>query len=93
MSEWWRAFWAVILYGLACGILLIVFAMFPGLGIFKFVFSLGAFLLGLRFFRIYEKWSTRISFILISLVFFIIILVPLTAYLYAVKPELLPSMP
>ncbi|MBJ6363312.1 hypothetical protein ACFOQM_19005 [Paenibacillus sp. GCM10012307] len=93
MSERWRTFWAVVLYGFACGTLLTLFSMFPGLGIFKFLFSLGAFLLGLRFFRTFERWAVRIAFVLTSLVFYLIVIVILTVYLYAVKPELLPVQP
>jgi lipopolysaccharide export LptBFGC system permease protein LptF len=59
---------AVILYGISSGTLLTLFSIIPGLN--KYIFSLAALYLGFRFFRNYESLKARISFVVLSLLFF-----------------------
>lgn len=60
----------VLMYAAACGALLTAFSQISDF--IKYVFSLGAFLLGLRFFRLYDgKWM-RISFIAVAVVLFFV---------------------
>jgi hypothetical protein len=90
MSERWRVALAVILYGLACGILLSIFSVFTGLGIVRYAFSLGVLLLGIRFFKNYETISSRIIFVVLSIVFYFLTVLIIIVYTYAAGIELLP---
>ncbi|MNI02530.1 hypothetical protein D3C73_554070 [compost metagenome] len=60
-----RIIW-LLLYSLACGILLSLYINIQDL--IKFAFSLGALFLGIRFFRSNESLGMRIGFILTSIV-------------------------
>lgn len=62
----------LIAWALLTGALLFVFTIIPGL--WRYIFSLGAFFIGVRVFGMYESWKARMSYILASLVFFFLIL-------------------
>jgi hypothetical protein len=81
---------AVVLYSLACAFCLAAFAMIPN--ILKYVFSLGAFFLGLRFFGTYETWGVRLALIGLSIVFFFVFIFIYTIFA-AVNGWYLPQMP
>jgi hypothetical protein len=76
----WRGFAAALLYGIACGLLMTLFVMVPG--VIRFVFSLLALWLGLRFFRSHETLWRRIGFIAASIVFFILSVIGYTMYVF-----------
>lgn len=71
---------AVILYSLGCGILLVLFTMVESL--FRFTFSLLAFLAALRFFSTYETWGSRIAFIIVTIVFYLLFIIIYTMIAY-----------
>ncbi|XEC96983.1 hypothetical protein AB6A23_10845 [Paenibacillus tarimensis] len=75
-----RTAMGVLFYSLACGLLLSIFSFVPGL--FRYAFSLGALLLGIRFFRNYEKLSLRVIFIVLSIVFYFITAVIVSIVLF-----------
>ncbi len=85
-----RSFWAVVGYGLACAICLTFFSMIQDL--IKYAFSLGAFFLGLRFFRFYETWGVRIAFILTSIALYFVVTVIYTVLAIA-NGWPIPTMP
>lgn len=58
----------VILYASACAVLLVCFTMIEGL--VSYVFGLGVFLLGLRFFRNHPTWGIRIALIVTSIILY-----------------------
>ncbi|MUT66833.1 hypothetical protein GOM71_12930 [Paenibacillus sp. NEAU-GSW1] len=70
----------VILYAAASGVLLGLFSILTA--VVKFIFSLLALFLVLRFFKRYERWGARGAFIATALVFFFIFLVCYSAYFY-----------
>ncbi|GGG12871.1 hypothetical protein [Paenibacillus abyssi] len=73
----------VLLYSLVCGALLSVFSIVTELGLFRYVFSLAALFLGIRFFRNYDKISTRVIFIVLSIVFYFMTTIIATVILIA----------
>jgi hypothetical protein len=81
---------AVVLYSLACGLCLAAFTMIPDF--IKYLFSLGAFLLGLRFFGTYETWPMRLSLIGLSIVFFFLYIFVYTIFA-AANGWYLPQLP
>lgn len=87
----------VFLYSLAAGILMALFIMSTGTGPTRYVFSLVAVLLGIRFFKRYETLGQRISFIVIAILFSL--LLPLVYVALAltngwyVNPEYLKGVP
>lgn len=70
MSEGWKNGLLLVLYSMAVGACLMLFSMIDGL--IKYGFSLGAFLLGIRFFRTFERIGQRIGFVALSLVFYFV---------------------
>lgn len=72
---------AVMLYGFACAVLLAAFSMTPGM--LKFVFSIGAFFLGLRFFNAHDTWGVRLAFIGTAVVLYFVCVVVYTILAYA----------
>ncbi|GBF71927.1 hypothetical protein PA598K_00153 [Paenibacillus sp. 598K] len=68
-------------YSFACGLLLAVFAQMDSL--LRFAFSLGALLLGIRFFRDFESLRSRITFIALAIVFYVLITIIIIMVLYA----------
>lgn len=66
----------VILYALMAGVSLALFANIPDL--IKYVFSLLALYLGIRFFRRFETVGLRVTFIVLAIVFYFI-----TAFIFA----------
>ncbi|WP_270171977.1 hypothetical protein [Paenibacillus sp. SYP-B4298] len=90
MGERSRVFLAVVLYSLACGILLSLFSVFTNLGFIRYVFSLGVLLLGIRFFKQYESLGGRIAFVVMSIVFYLLTVLIIVAYLYMAGVNLLP---
>ena len=60
-------------WGLLTGALLFIFTIIPGL--WRFIFSLGAFYIGVRVFGFYETWQARVGYILATIVFFFVVLV------------------
>ncbi|MFD2670193.1 hypothetical protein [Marinicrinis sediminis] len=52
--------WSILLYSMAISALLAAFSLIPSL--FKYVCSIGALLLGFRFFSIHDEWRDRIWF-------------------------------
>ncbi|MBD2846152.1 hypothetical protein IDH44_13180 [Paenibacillus sp. IB182496] len=87
-----NAFW-ITGYAMVCGALLAVFSSFTGLGLLRFAFSLGALLLGIRFFRRFEKVSQRVIFVALSLVFFCLAIVVITFALIVQGQIELPAAP
>lgn len=57
----------LLLYGLAGGVLMSLFMM--SAGVTRYLFSLGAVLLGMQFFKRYDSKGLRIGFIVLVLVF------------------------
>lgn len=90
MGERSRVFWAVVLYSLACGVLLSLFSVFTNLGFIRYVFSLVVLLLGIRFFKQYETLGARIAFVVLSIVLYLLTVMIIVAYLYMTGVELLP---
>ncbi|MFD1952750.1 hypothetical protein ACFSL6_00780 [Paenibacillus thailandensis] len=68
-SKWKTALW-IFLYSVAVGALLAAFSYTPG--IVKYVFSLLALYLIIRFFRQYETWPVRILFIAQSIIMYLL---------------------
>lgn len=66
-SKWKTALW-IILYAIACGALLAIFSLVSSM--VKFLFSLLALYLIIRFFKRYETWGVRIVFILSTLIIY-----------------------
>jgi hypothetical protein len=58
----------IVLYGAAIGLLLMLFTSISI--IVRYVFSLGAIFVGIRFFSKFDKLSHRVWFIVLSLFFF-----------------------
>lgn len=81
---------AVILYGLLCGALLAAFTLITGL--IKFIFSLGAFMFGLKFFGEHETWGVRFAFIGTTVLMFLIFILVYTVLAYTYDWPL-PSLP
>jgi lipopolysaccharide export LptBFGC system permease protein LptF len=68
---------AVILYGLLCGAMLTAFSLITDLS--KFIFSLVAFFAGIKFFRTYESIKLRVAFVVLSIVFYFLMMIIFTA--------------
>lgn len=66
-SKWKTALW-IVLYAIACGALLAIFSLVSSM--VKFLFSLLALYLIIRFFKRYETWGVRIVFILSTLIIY-----------------------
>ncbi|MDQ0899966.1 MULTISPECIES: hypothetical protein [unclassified Paenibacillus] len=64
-----RFLW-LLMYSLLCAVLLTCFSNIHGIS--KYVFSLGALYLGMRFFRKFEQVGFRIWFVVISVLFYFI---------------------
>jgi len=60
----------IVLYSMAVGLLLVLFTSIAI--IVRYVFSLGAIFIGIRFFSKFDKLSHRIWFIGLSIFFFIV---------------------
>lgn len=67
-SKWKTALW-ILLYSVAVGALLTAFSYTPS--ILKYVFSLLALYLIIRFFRRFETWPVRILFIVQSVIMYL----------------------
>ncbi|ALS27477.1 hypothetical protein ABEV74_00640 [Paenibacillus cisolokensis] len=61
----WKTFAYIALYSIVCGSLLAMFALTANL--MRYVFSLLALYLGIRFFRRYERLAPRIWFIVLAI--------------------------
>lgn len=72
---------ALLAYGAACALLLAAFSMIQDF--LRYLFSLGAFLLGLRFFGQYETWGMRLGLIGLTLVFYFLFVFLYTVIAYA----------
>ncbi|QAY65532.1 hypothetical protein [Paenibacillus protaetiae] len=64
----WRTASGILLYSVAAGVLLAIFSMIPNM--IRFVFSLLALYLVIRFFRKVESWKSRTVFIVLALFFY-----------------------
>jgi hypothetical protein len=80
----------LLLFSFCAGLLLALFALVNG--ILKFVFSLGALYVGILYFRRQESVGMRIGFVVLSIVFFIIMTIVLTAIMY-VQGKMGPTAP
>jgi hypothetical protein len=80
----------LLLFSFCAGLLLALFALVNG--ILKFVFSLGALYVGILYFRRQESVGMRIGFVVLSIVFFIIMTIVLTAIMY-VQGKIGPTAP
>jgi hypothetical protein len=80
MNKSWSVTGMVILYAAGLGLLLLAFTMIQDF--FRYLFSLLAFLLALRFFSTYETWGPRIAFIIVSFLFYIIDIIIYTMIAY-----------
>ncbi len=72
-----KAWFMVILYSVLCGNLLVLFSWDPSI-LTRYIFSLGAILAGIHFFRKFEAKRLRISFIglaIFSYFFFTVVFV------------------
>lgn len=80
----------LFLYSLACGACLAAFTLIPDL--FRYIFSLVTFFLGLRFFGKHETWGMRIGLMVLAVLFFFIFI---TAYtiLAIINGWYLPALP
>ncbi len=78
----------IILYALVAGSLLFAFSQIQGF--IKYLFSLLAIYVGIRFFRRYEKLSLRITFIVVAIVFYFMGAFIMAMYLFIQdNPELM----
>ncbi|MFX3633322.1 MAG: hypothetical protein ACE3L7_30675 [Candidatus Pristimantibacillus sp.] len=66
-SKWKTALW-IVMYAIACGALLAIFSLVTSM--VKFLFSLLALYLIIRFFKRYETWGVRIVFIISTLIIY-----------------------
>ncbi|CAM4252345.1 hypothetical protein [Paenibacillus tarimensis] len=79
-NKWKNLFW-MLGYSTVIGLLLAVFSFIPGL--IRFVFSLGALLLGIRFFGKYDSIGLRIGMIVLSVVFIVLFIMIGVIIMYA----------
>lgn len=75
----------VLLYSLICGALLAVYTQIQGM--LKYIFSIGAIIVGVRFFKNYESLAMRISMILMSIVMFFVVVLIIAIILFARNPQ------
>lgn len=95
------AFW-VMLYSFLAGICLAIFMQFTEImsmftvaetGDFaKYIFSLLAIYIGMRYFRRFETISKRVLFVVLALFFSFFTIFFITAYRFAKNPELYTGM-
>lgn len=71
----------LLFYSILGGILMAAFLMVPG--VFRYAFSLGAILLGIRFFRVQESVLFRVLFIVFVVVFSLLFTVVYVMLAYA----------
>lgn len=64
----------LLLFSFIAGHLLLIFS-WMGTSIFRYIYSLGALFIGFYFFKTYESKWMRISFVLVSLLFYFILTV------------------
>lgn len=81
------SFW-VILYSFLAGVSLALFANIPDL--IKYVFSLLALYIGIRFFRRFETVSLRVAFIVLAIVFYFLAALCYAMYVY-IKDNPIPA--
>lgn len=79
-----RIVW-LLAYSLACAILLTLFSNIQDM--FKYVFSLGALFLGIRFFRQFEELRYRIWFFVIAVFFYFVFNVIYALYRAGISGE------
>lgn len=73
------AFW-LLGYTFLAGLMLAVFSMITE--IYRYLFSLLALYIGIRFFRRFETLGLRITFFVLSIVFYLLITVIVAAVIY-----------
>lgn len=79
-------FW-VLLYALLAGGSLALFSLIPSF--IKYIFSLLAVYIGIRFFRRFETIGLRITFIVLGLVMYFLIIIIITAVQFVMgNPDL-----
>ncbi|MFF2093612.1 hypothetical protein [Paenibacillus sp. NPDC058174] len=76
----WKTVLWILLYSLVCGLLLMAFSLIAS--IVKFVFSLAALFLIIRFFKRYERWGARGAFIALTVVFYFLSAVIAAFFIY-----------
>ncbi|MCR2804924.1 hypothetical protein [Paenibacillus soyae] len=84
-----NAFW-VMLYSFLAGLSLSLFTQITGFT--KYIFSLLAIYIAIRFFRRFETVGKRVLFVVLSLIFCFIGILSITAYLFMRNPELFNGM-
>lgn len=72
---------ALVIHGLGAGALLVGFTFINDL--LRYAFSLGAFFIGLRFFSHYDTWGIRLSFVGVTIIFFMFFVMLYTVLAYA----------
>ncbi|MDQ0059584.1 hypothetical protein [Paenibacillus harenae] len=80
MSDRFKSILWLILYSLAAGVLLAAFSFTPG--IWKYMFSLLALYLGIRFFRKYDSIGLRIAFFAVAILFYLLAAVIISIVTY-----------
>ncbi|OPA78589.1 hypothetical protein BVG16_12045 [Paenibacillus selenitireducens] len=70
-----KALW-LILSSLLCGVLIGMYSLIPSPA--NLIFSLGALILSIYFFRKFERLSSRIWYVVLSIVFYLLFIVILT---------------
>jgi hypothetical protein len=84
-----NALW-VMFYSFLAGISLSLFTQIAGFT--KYIFSLLAIYIAIRFFRRFETAGKRVLFVVLSVFFCFIAILSITAYLFARNPELYSGM-
>ncbi|MFF2484115.1 hypothetical protein [Paenibacillus sp. NPDC058071] len=79
LSLWKVTLW-IVLYAAVCGVLLAAFTLIES--VLKFVLSLVALYFMIRFFKKYERWSIRISFIICTLLAYFSTVIMMAFWLY-----------
>ncbi|MFD0959391.1 hypothetical protein [Paenibacillus chungangensis] len=84
------AFW-VVLYAFLAGLALALFAQITP--IIRYVFSLLALVIGIRFFRLYDTIGLRVAFIVTAIIFYFLVAIAFAIYQYMKEnPELMTGM-
>jgi hypothetical protein len=68
-------------YSMVIGVLLVAFSMIPAF--WRYLFSLGALFIGIRFFGRYDRLAMRVWLFILSFIFFLIFTVVAVMILYS----------
>jgi hypothetical protein len=80
MSDRFKSNVWMILYSFAAGALLAAFSFTPGF--MKYLFSLLALYIGIRFFRKYDSIGLRIAFFVVAILFYLVVAIIVSIVTY-----------